>query len=156
MSIRITQAQSSDAPLVAELVGELLQEIMAAIGTKAFEFSLAHTETRARGWLTDGSYTVLLAHEDETTAGFLALSECRALYAEGEFGIIPELYVRPVFRSHKVGTMLVAEAQRLARKRGWTRLEVTTPPLPQFDRTLAFYERQGFSISGGRKMKLSL
>jgi GNAT superfamily N-acetyltransferase len=129
---------------------------MAAIETRAFEFSLTDTEIRARGWVTDGSYTVLLAHEDETAAGFLALSECRALYAEGEFGIIPELYVRPAFRSRKLGTMLVAEAKQVARSKGWTRLEVTTPPLPQFDRTLAFYERQGFSISGGRKMKLSL
>jgi GNAT superfamily N-acetyltransferase len=74
----------------------------------------------------------------------------------GTFGIIPELYVRPAFRSRKLGTMLVAEAKQVARSKGWTRLEVTTPPLPQFDRTLAFYERQGFSISGGRKMKLSL
>lgn len=156
MSIRITQARPSDAPLVAELVGELLQEIMAVVGAKAFEFSLADTETRARGWLTDGSYAVLLAHEDETAAGFLALSECRALYAEGSFGIILELYVRPAFRSRKAGTMLMAGAKQVARSKGWTRLEVTTPPLPQFDRTLAFYERQGFSISGGRKMKLSL
>jgi hypothetical protein len=28
--------------------------------------------------------------------------------------------------------------------------------LPQFDRTLAFYEREGFAISGGRKLKVSL
>lgn len=35
-----------------------------------------------------------------------------------------------------------------------TRLEVTTPPLPQCDRTLAFYRREGFGISGGRKMKM--
>ncbi|MBP8155162.1 MAG: GNAT family N-acetyltransferase, partial [Nitrospira sp.] len=102
------------------------------------------------------TYTVLLAYHAEKVAGFLALSESRALYAEGTFGSIPELYVRPAFRSCNVGTGLVAEAKNLSRARGWTRLEVTTPPLPQFDRTLAFYERQGFSISGGRKMKLSL
>ena len=99
---------------------------------------------------------MLLAYHDEKVAGFLALSESRALYAEGTFGTIPELYVRPAFRSCNVGTALVAEATKLSRVRRWTRLEVTTPPLPQFDRTLAFYERQGFSISGGRKMKLSL
>jgi len=39
---------------------------------------------------------------------------------------------------------------------GWTRLEVTTPPLPQFDKTLAFYTREGFSITGGRKLKVVL
>lgn len=156
MSIRLTEARSSDAPLVAELVGELLHEIMAAIETKAFEFSLADTETRARAWLTDGSYTVFLAREDDSVAGFLALVECRALYAEGTFGIVPELYVRPDRRSRGVGRHLIEEAKQVARSRGWSRLEVTTPPLPQFDRTLAFYERQGFRISGGRKMKVEL
>ena len=156
MSIRLTHAHPSDAPLVADLVGELLQEIMTAIGAKAFEFSRVETEARAQRWLADGTYTVLLAYHDEKVAGFLALSESRSLYAEGAFGTIPELYVRPAFRSCNVGTGLVAEAKKLSRARGWTRLEVTTPPLPQFDRTLAFYERQGFSISGGRKMKLSL
>jgi hypothetical protein len=33
---------------------------------------------------------------------------------------------------------------------------VTTPPLPQFDRTLAFYAKQGFAITGGRKLKAVL
>ena len=111
-------------------------------------------ELRAMPGLEDGSYTVLLARDGERVAGFIALSECRALYAEGRFGIIPELYVCPEHRSHGVGRELMAEAKRVACSKGWTRLEVTTPPLPQFDRTLSFYERQGFSRSGGRKMKV--
>jgi hypothetical protein len=44
----------------------------------------------------------------------------------------------------------------MGQAKGWRRLEVTTPPLPQFDRTLALYQRDGFSISGGRKLKLEL
>ena len=156
MSIRLAQAQPADAPLVADLVGELLREIMTAIGMKAFEFPQVETEARARRWLVDGTYTVLLAYHDEQVAGLLTLSESRALYAEGVFGIIPELYVRPAFRSRRVGATLLADAKNLAHTKQWTRLEVTTPPLPQFDRALAFYERQGFSITGGRKMKLFL
>ena len=144
------------APAIARLVGDLLQEIMANIKTQAFVFSLAETEARTLAWMRDGSYTVLLARDGECVAGFVALAECRALYAEGRFGVIPELYVRPDRRSQGVGGALVDEAKRVARSNGWARLEVTTPPLPQFERTLAFYERQGFSVSGGRKMKLSL
>jgi GNAT superfamily N-acetyltransferase len=154
MQIRVQAAQPSDAPLIAELVGELLREIMAAVGTKAFRFSLADTEARLRMWLADGSYRVLLARDGVAVVGFLALTENRALYAEGAFGTIPELYVKPAFRSSRTGATLLAEAKRVARSEGWMRLEVTTPPLPQFDRTLTFYEREGFSISGGRKMKL--
>ena len=154
--IRITQAQPSDAPIVAELVGELLREIMTAIDTQAFEFSQSDTEERARRWTLDRTYIVLLAHDQDGVVGCVTLTEARALCAEGAFGIIPELYVRPAFRSRTVGAMLLAEAKQVARLRRWTRLEVTTPPLPQFDRTLAFYERQGFSMSGGRKMKAGL
>jgi GNAT superfamily N-acetyltransferase len=156
MSIRITQAGPSDAPVVAELVGELLHEIMTAIGTQEFQFSQSDTEERARRWTVDQTYVVLLAHDHLRVVGCLTLTEIRALYAEGAFGIIPEMYVRPAFRSRTVGAMLLAEAKQVARLRRWTRLEVTTPPLPQFNRTLAFYERQGFSMSGGRKMKVGL
>lgn len=156
MPILIRNAMPSDAPEIAVLVGQLLQEIMAVIGTKAFHSSVADTETCARAWLADGSYTVLLARDGDHLVGLLALSECRALYAEGRFGIIPELYVCPDRRSQGVGRELVAEAKRVARSKGWARLEVTTPPLPQFNRTLAFYEREGFSVSGGRKMKADI
>lgn len=156
MPIHIALAQPVDAPVIATLVGDLLQEIVTAIKTPAFGFSLADTEARARAWLEDGRYTVLLARDGDDVAGLLTLSECRALYAEGRFGIIPELYVRPDRRSQGVGGRLVEEAKRVARSNGWARLEVTTPPLPQFDRSLAFYERQGFAVSGGRKMKMEL
>ncbi|HPV83806.1 MAG TPA: GNAT family N-acetyltransferase, partial [Nitrospira sp.] len=102
MPIAITTARPSDAPTIAKLVGDLLQEIMAGIKTQAFGFSSGETEARARTWLEDGSYTVLLARDGERVAGCIALSECRALYAEGRFGIIPELYVCPDQRSQGV------------------------------------------------------
>ena len=74
---------------------------------------------------------------------------------EGAFGIIPELYVRPEYRSRKLGTCLIEQAKLYGTERGWGRLEVTTPPLPWFDRTLAFYQSAGF-IAGGRKLKAVL
>ena len=156
MPIHVSAAMPSDAPTIARLVGELLREITDAIGRQVFAYSLVDTEARARAWLEEESYTVLLARDGECVAGLLTLSECRALYAEGRFGIIAELYVTPDRRSQGVGRTLVAEAKRAAGSKGWARLEVTTPPLPQFERTLAFYERQGFTVSGGRKMKMAL
>lgn len=156
MSIQITQAQPEDAAVVATLVGELLHEIMAAVSDKVFNFHHADTEARASAWLRDGCYSVLLAREGGVPIGFLALYQSYALYTEGIYGTIPEFYVRPTHRSKGVGTALLKLARRLGQSRGWRRLEVTTPPLPQFDRTLAFYQREGFSISGGRKLKLDL
>jgi GNAT superfamily N-acetyltransferase len=84
------------------------------------------------------------------------LCESHALYAEGAFGTIPELYVRPEYRSQGLGRSLLSQAMAFGSSRGWKRLEVATPPLPEFDRTLAFYEREGFAVTGGRKLKLLL
>jgi len=158
MNLRIDHAQPDDAGVIAEMVGELLREIMAMVGTNAFGFHEEETEARARSWMTDGKYSVLLARDggQPEPLGFLALYESFALYAEGAYGTIPELFVRPAQRSSGVGAALLSEAKRVGQAKGWRRLEVTTPPLPQFDRTLAFYEREGFSISGGRKLKLEL
>jgi GNAT superfamily N-acetyltransferase len=108
-------------------------------------------------FLNREKYFVFVARDEQQRAvGFIAMVESHALYAEGTFGTIPELYVRPGFRSRKVGLDLVAQAKSFGKSRGWTRLEVTTPPLPQFDKTLAFYEREGFAITGGHKLKVAL
>ena len=158
MQIRISRAHPVDAPTIAQLVKELLHEIETKVGSQLFSFDAVGTETRARTWLSNGSYTVFLAYSDNGNqiVGFVAVYESFGLYAEGAFGTIPELYVRPPFRSQGIGGKLLAEARRLAASKQWTRLEVTIPPLPQFDRTLAFYERHNFRVSGGRKLKMNL
>lgn len=156
MSIQIAQAQPEDAAIVATLVGELLHEIMAAVGDKVFSFHQAGTEARASAWLRDGCYSVLLARDGDVPVGFLALYQSYALYTEGAYGTIPEFYVRPAHRSKGVGSALLERARQYGQSRGWRRLEVTTPPLPEFERTLVFYQREGFTLSGGRKLKREL
>jgi GNAT superfamily N-acetyltransferase len=153
----IHRATAGDTKEVAVMVGELLAEIMDAIGEQAFHFDLAETASRLTDFLDRENYFVFMAlSESGQSAGFIALYESYALYAEGAFGTIPELYVRPEYRSNGLGIRLVAEAKSFGASRGWKRLEVTTPPLPQFERALAFYEREGFSITGGRKLKIGL
>jgi GNAT superfamily N-acetyltransferase len=156
MTVHIARAEIHDADTVATMVGELLHDIMAAVNDKVFGFNHADTVGRARAWMKEGLYTVLLAQLDSTPVGFLALYESYALYTEGKYGTIPEFYVRPPHRSQGIGSALLIEAKAIGHQRGWKRLEVTTPPLPEFDRTLSFYQRNGFAISGGRKLKLIL
>lgn len=158
MTMRIDCATPEDAPVIALLAGELLHEIMAAVKEKAFNFQPDESVARARAWLAEGTYTVLLARDGvgREPLGFLALCQSYALYTEGVFGTIPEFFVRPAHRSKGIGRRLLAEAARVGAARGWRRLEVTTPPLPQFERTMAFYQREGFTVSGGRKLKREL
>lgn len=156
VTVLIARAETQDAEIIATMVGELLHDIMAAVNNKVFGFDHAETVDRARAWMKEGLYTVLLARLEHLPIGFLALYESYALYTEGKYGTIPEFYVRPPHRSQGIGSALLAEARQIGQGRGWTRLEVTTPPLPQFERSLRFYQRNGFTISGGRKLKLNL
>jgi GNAT superfamily N-acetyltransferase len=156
-NIAIERATAGDSGEIAAMVGELLSEITNAIGVQAFNFDLEETTKRLKDFLDREQYFVFVARNDGRNAvGFVALYESHALYAEGTFGTIPELYVRPEYRSNHVGLRLMSEAKSFGTSRGWKRLEVTTPPLPQFDKTLAFYEREGFAVTGGRKLKLAL
>jgi len=140
------------------MVGELLSEIMSAINQKAFNYDEQKTEERAKNLIENGKYWVFIAWDTEkkVPVGFISLYESYALYAEGAYGTIPELYVKNDWRSNSIGNELLYEAVDFARKKGWHRLEVTTPPLPEFDRTLNFYQKNGFDISGGRKLKFDI
>lgn len=91
------------------MVGELLAEIMNAIGVQAFNFDLDETTARLQDFLNHEKYFVFVARSGSLSpAGFIALYESYALYAEGAFGTIPELYVRPAYRKNKLGLHLMS------------------------------------------------
>jgi GNAT superfamily N-acetyltransferase len=156
--VAIRPATSGDAAYVTDLIAALLREIMERCDVPFFQAEETSLAQQCESMLERGVATFLLAwtSESDRPIGVAALSECFALYAGGSYGIITELYVQPGFRNAGVGAMLVRTAKEHARHRGWTRLEVTTPPLPQFQASLSFYERHGFTITGGLKLKSSM
>jgi len=156
-NVHIRSAAAADAPEIAAMVGELLTEIVSAGGIPAFNFNHADTVSRLTDFFNREKYFAFVARDRSgAPVGFVTLYESCALYTEGIFGTIPEFYVRPDWRSSGIGRRLASQAKAFGRSRGWKRLEVTTPPLPPFEKTLAFYEREGFAIAGGRKLKVSL
>lgn len=97
--IAIQRAAADDAQEIAVLVGDLLAKIMNAIGVQAFNFDKDETTARLKGFLDREKYFVFVARNvNGRLVGFIALCESYALYAEGAFGTIPELYVRPEHR----------------------------------------------------------
>ncbi|TCV89073.1 ribosomal protein S18 acetylase RimI-like enzyme [Sulfurirhabdus autotrophica] len=150
--------QSDEYRVLSDMVGELLNEIMDKIHVQAFHFNQAETEARAKDLVSRGKYWVFMAKEAVSgeLVGFVSLYESYALYAEGAYGTMPELYVRPQWRSRNIGEAMLMEVKKFAASKAWKRLEVTTPPLPEFDRTLKFYQFHGFEIAGGRKLKLDI
>jgi ribosomal protein S18 acetylase RimI-like enzyme len=157
-NIQIGAIQETEYQILSVLVGELLNEIMEKIGIKAFNFSRDETEARASKLISDGKYWVFVARETTTNnvVGFVSLYESYALYSEGAYGTMPEFYVTRNWRSRSVGQKLLNKVVKFAQEKGWHRIEVTTPPLPEFDRTLSFYHSNGFEITGGRKLKIDI
>ena len=155
MEISIVAATADDAPTVAELVQALTDEIMQRTEKLHFNVDLAASTTLCQRLIEQGHYRVLLAVEQPggEVVGCATLCESHALYTEGSFGIVQEFYVVPHRRSQKVGAKLLEQVIEMARDLGWKRLELCTPPLPVFERTIAFYQQNGFEITGGRKMK---
>ena len=155
-TITIHRATGDEAHVVAKFVEKLLEEIMQKINTNAFNFDLEQTTKRLEEFIESEKNFVFVAKEQEKIRGIITIYESFALYAEGAFGTIAELFVCPKYRSQGIGKMLVEKVKVFGNERGWSRLEVTTPPLPEFDETLSFYEKEAFEITGGRKMKIVL
>ncbi|HKJ86943.1 MAG TPA: GNAT family N-acetyltransferase [Gammaproteobacteria bacterium] len=158
MEWSVVAAEPADSLQIAGMVGELLGEIMASTGQAHFHFDGEAARQRLVAWLEVGDYRAFLARApgDPDPLGVICVTETQALYAGGALGLVPEFFVRPAWRSRGVGRALLQRVRALGAERGWGRLEVTTPPLPAFERTFAFYERQGLTVAGGRKMKLEL
>ncbi|MCF7807049.1 MAG: GNAT family N-acetyltransferase [Candidatus Marinimicrobia bacterium] len=94
-------------------------------------------------------YAVFLALDDQDQAvGIINTGEAGAVYTEGSFGVILEFYVEPAYRSHGLGRQLLERVKRRALEMGWTRLEVGAPSYPEWSRTKAFYQREGFTEVG--------
>jgi len=158
MNISIRAATPAEAPLAAFLVNSLLSEIMERTGGQHFSVTVEETAELCRRLMEQGRYAAYLAFDaaTDTAVGCMTLCEAHSLYAQGSFGIIQELYISPDYRSRNVGAELLERAVEHARTLGWKRLELCTPPLPEFARALSFYEKHGFEVTGGRKMKVVL
>jgi len=151
MEFRLVDVSNSQE--IARLAVCLTNEIIERTGIRHFEVDVPLAENLCKSFMEQGHYQVMAAFEDGEIIGFGALCESHSLYAEGVFGIIQEFYVLPEWRSKSIGSKLLEQMVEYARSKKWKRLELCTPPVPEFDRTVAFYKDNGFEITGGYKMK---
>jgi GNAT superfamily N-acetyltransferase len=147
-NIKIVMAGPAESEVVGELVFSLLMEFFSE---QSHLFPIEKMKKAAAELLTPGSgvWSFLAMNGDEVV-GMINLNECAAIYAGGKFGEITELYVKPDFRSRKIGKKLIAQARDFAWERGWRILEVGAPDVPRCQRTVNFYLNNGFSEIGPR------
>lgn len=152
-SVKYKVLDESSYKEVARLAVCLANEIVERTGAKHFSVDIPSAERLCRKFISQGLYTVVGAIDGDKIVGFGAVCESHSLYAEGSFGIVQEFYVVPESRSRSVGSGLLGAIIDVARTKGWVRLELCTPPIPEFDRTVSFYKQIGFEVTGGYKMK---
>jgi len=117
---------------------------------------LEETVQRCAALLSAGHYAAILGWSKTTPVAVATITESYALYAGGKIGLIQEFYVVPEYRGSGIGTLLIKQVRDYGLTRGWSCIELCTPPLPEFERTLNFYQVNGLVPVGGRKMRQNL
>lgn len=146
MGITIEQLTIQDAPVVFDWVLRLLAEL----GEEGDELGNLATEKVLKAWkdFSDRFHVFVAKIADVGIVGVLTLSETFAIYANGNYGVIDEMYVAPAFRSQGVGRILVDAVKEFGKQKRWTRIDVTAPESERWERTRKFYEKEGFVFTG--------
>ena len=141
----------------ADVVFDWVMRLLLELGEEGDELGALAREKVLAAWREAGDRFQALAAKDEngTILGILTLTETFAIYANGNYGVIDEMYVAPEHRSAGVGAFLIDAAKEVGKQKGWTRIDVTAPESQRWDRTRRFYEKQVFVFTGP-KLKLLL
>ena len=135
----------------AHVIGKLVYSLMVELEHSSFNMSEAFYATKAQELLTARQIYVFIAKDAHgEPVGFISLATSSAIYAEGVFGAVNELYVLPAMRSAGVGKLLLNKAKAFASEMAWTRLEVTAAHERISPRTVHFYLREQFMEVGPR------
>ncbi|HEX8281246.1 MAG TPA: GNAT family N-acetyltransferase [Chthoniobacterales bacterium] len=87
---------------------------------------------------------ILLAQQDERTAGIAYVAAHLSAEHGGMIGWLEELYVRPESRGSGVGSALLKEVASRAQQLGWNALELEV--VAGHERVVPLYERCGFAL----------
>jgi GNAT superfamily N-acetyltransferase len=156
MKIKFIQAAPDSAEIIGSLVIQLTQEICERTNAQHFDIDFEGTVQRCKELFTAGHYAAIIGWSDNIPIAVSTITETYALYAGGKIGLIQEFYVLPEFRSLGIGELLIEQVRNYGQKHDWSCIELCTPPLPEFERTLSFYQNNGLVPVGGRKMRQNL
>jgi N-acetylglutamate synthase-like GNAT family acetyltransferase len=96
-------------------------------------------------------YKLLVAEVDSKVIGFISLHWFDIFHSTGKLGRITAFCIEEQFRSRGVGQQLLVEAERVFRREGCTKMEVTSNMKRL--RTHEFYKMQGYDEESKRFSK---
>lgn len=156
MNIEFIQAKPDHSVIIGNFVIDLTSEICRVTNANHFDIKPDETLSRCRELLVAGHYSAIIGYYKDCPVAVATFTEAFALYAGGKVGTIQEFYVIPEQRSEGIGGLLIEQVREYGALNDWSNIELCAPPLPEFDRTLDFYQRNGLSPVGGRKMRCNI
>ena len=145
-TIRIATPADYDA--VGRLTWDLIHELSPEWTAERSKVSFVETSNRL---LSESiNFWALVAEFNDEIIATLNINECAAIYAGGAFGEISEFYIKPEFRSKGIGARLIEAAKLFSADKSWTLLEVGAPSPDEWQRTIDFYLKNGFTTIGPR------
>ncbi len=134
-----------------------MMRLLTELGEEGDEVGVLNKPKLLQEWKNAGDryHVFVVKDEHNSIRGILTLAQCFAIYANGNYGIIDEMYVAPEVRSAGIGALLIKAAVDFGRANGWARIDVTAPESDRWTRTRKFYEKEGF-IFTGPKLKILL
>lgn len=156
MQINFKEAKLEDSKTIGSMVVELTNEICELTKVPHFDIKLNSTIDRCHELIRDGHYAAIIGEYQNKPIAFVTFTESYALYVDGKIGVIQEFYVSPEYRASGTGSLLIEQVKKYGKQHNWSCIELCTPPLPEFERTLNFYQKNGLTPVGGRKMRQAL
>lgn len=156
MDITFRVATVNDSDLIGAFIVALTSEICELTNKTHFDIDLLDTIAGCKKLIKAGNYAAIIGRYNDTPIAVITMSETYALYAGGKIGVIQEFYVLPEYRDSGIGTLLIEQVKAYGIQHEWSCIELCTPPLPEFQRTLHFYQKNGLNIVGGHKMRQAL
>ena len=141
--VKIRRAVAADTGAAIDLMNEL---------ENTFNFNITSKDknlAKFEHYIANNQYIIFLAEDEQNQAqGIITLSPVITFYAEGEMGMIHELYVHEGFRATGAATQLMNAAKHYAEEQGWQVLELSTPTHSNNESAKAFYKKSGFEDFG--------
>jgi len=115
MQILIDKLTINDAPIVFDWVMRLLNEL----GEEGDELGALAEDKVLHAWrgMADRFHGFVAKTGAGDICGILTLADAFAIYANGNYGIINEMYVAPEYRSTGIGARLVDAAKNFGGKK---------------------------------------
>lgn len=139
--VKLRGASTRDSAVLARLVTEL-----------GYDSTEGQLEDRLVSILGQKDRRLIVAEIDGVVVGAVLLALASALHHDGLFMRIDTVVVSESHRGQKIGSLLVKEAESVARLAGAHRIVVTSASHREIAH--AFYVSNGFEVTGIRFVKM--